>query len=329
MANPKNQPSLADIHAAAGRLRDVVVRTPLVPLHSYDNRRDILLKPELLQPIGSFKLRGIFNAVAALSSEARAAGLSTTSSGNTAQALAWSARYFGTSARSLMPENAPQSKVDAFRNYGGEPVLVSREELFAYMRDHGWEAEPYSFVHPWTERDVMAGNGTIGLEILEDCPNVQSIFVPVGGGGLIGGIGSAVKAVRPDVRIIAVEPEGCCALKASFNAGRPMSAPCDTICDGVAVPLVVPDVFEVLSRVVDEVVLVSEDDVKSAMKRLGLRNRLIVEGSAALAPAAAMRMSQAERGLSVCIVTGGSIDPELHAAIMGDPTVPPLEPVTA
>lgn len=328
MSTPRNQPTIDEIRDAAERLRGVAVHTPLLPLHTYDNQRDILLKPECLQPIGSFKLRGIFNAVASLPAERRAAGLSTTSSGNTAQALAWSGRYFGVSSRSLMPEYAPVSKIDAMRAYGGTPELVSGSELFRYMEEHAWEQEPYAFVHPWTERAVMAGNGTIGLEILEDCPEVQSIFVPVGGGGLIGGIGTAIKALKPDVRIIAVEPEGCCALKTSLDAGRPMSAPCSTICDGVAVPLVVPEVYAVLSRIVDRVVLVSEDAIKATIKRLALRNKLVVEGSAALAPAAAMAIPFEQRGISVCIVTGGSIDPELHASIMGDPAIAALNPTT-
>lgn len=329
MSAPINQPTIDEIRAAAERLRGIAVRTPLVPLHAYDNRRDILLKPECLQPIGSFKLRGIFNAVASLPAERRAAGLSTTSSGNTAQALAWSARYFGVSARSLMPEYAPISKVEAMRAYGGTPVLVSGAELFRYMEEHGWEREPYAFIHPWTERDVIAGNGTIGLEILEDCPEVETIFVPVGGGGLIGGIGTAVKALKPSVRIIAVEPEGCCALKTSLEAGRPMSAPCETICDGVAVPLVAPEVFTLLSRIVDAVVLVTDDEVKATIKRLGLRNKLVAEGAAALAPAAAMKTRHADRGTSVCLVTGGSIDPDFHAAIMTDPLITPLDRVDA
>jgi threonine dehydratase len=312
------RPSLDEMYAARKRLEGVAVRTPLVPLHTHDNQRDILLKLETLQPIGSFKLRGIFNAVAARTPEQRAAGLSTTSSGNTAQALAWSARYFGTTARSLMPETAPISKVRAFEAYGGTPVLVPGAEVFRFMAEHGWEEEPYTFIHPWTE---MAGAGTIGLEILEDCPDVETIFVPVGGGGLIGGIGSAVKALRPDVKIVAVEPEGCCALHTSLQAGRPMQVPCQTICDGVAVPLVIPEVFEVLSEIVDRTMLVTDDAVKAVIKRLALRNKLVVEGSAALATAAALATPIEERGQSVCIVTGGSIDPELLVSIISDPKI--------
>lgn len=312
------RPTLADIRAAAARLQGVTLRTPLVPLHSYDNSRDILLKPENLQPIGSFKLRGIFNAVAARTPEQREAGLSTTSSGNTAQALAWSARYFGTTARSLMPETAPVSKVRAMEAYGGNPVLIPGSEVFRFMQEELWNDEPLTFIHPWRE---MAGAGTIGLEILEDCPEVETIFVPVGGGGLIGGIGSAVKALKPSVRVVAVEPEGCCAYFQSRAAGHPVLVSCSTFCDGVAVPIVIPDVFDVLQEVVDKSILVSEDAVKSALKRIVLRNKLVAEGSAALSVAAALATPIEERGQTVCIVTGGSIDPEVLASIITDPVI--------
>jgi threonine dehydratase len=313
-----DRPTLADVHAAAERLHGVAARTPTVPLHAYDGQGDIFLKLENLQPIGSFKLRGIFNAVAALPEERRAAGISTTSSGNTAQALAWSGSYFGVESRSLMPENAPESKVEAMRAYGGTPVLVTREHLFDYMANHGWDEEPYAFIHPWIDPVVMAGAGTIGLEILEDVPDVETIFVPVGGGGLSSGVGTTIKALRPDIRIVAVEPEGCCALSQSLEAGKPVSVTCDTICDGVAVPLVVPEVFDILKDIVDDVVLVSDDDVKRTIKRLALRNKIVTEGAGALATTAAINTPVTQRGKSVAIVTGGSVDPDFLAAILTD-----------
>jgi len=316
-----DRPTLDDIHAATERLRGVAVRTPLVPLHAYDGSADIFLKLENLQPIGSFKLRGIFNAVAALSPEQRAAGISTTSSGNTAQALAWSGGYFGVTSRSLMPENAPESKIEAMRSYGGTPVLVTREHLFDYMANHGWNDEPYAFIHPWIDPVVMAGAGTIGLEILEDLPDVETVFVPVGGGGLSSGIGTAIKATKPGVRIVAVEPEGCCALSQSFEAGKPVSVTCNTICDGVAVPLVVPEVYEILRDVIDDVVLVSDDDVKKTIKRLALRNKIVTEGAGALATTAALQTPASSRGKTAAIVTGGSVDPDFLAAILTDPTL--------
>ncbi|MEE9180184.1 MAG: pyridoxal-phosphate dependent enzyme, partial [Vicinamibacteria bacterium] len=213
------RPSLEDIRRAADRIRDVIVETPLVPLHSFESTSDILLKPEIHQVVTSFKLRGVFNAVASLSDEERQKGLSTVSAGNTAQALAWAARYFGVPARSLMPESAPRSKIEAVRAYGATPVLVPVDELFRYLREHGWESEPYAYIHPWTDQNVMLGHASIGLEVFADCPDVDSVFVSVGGGGLIAGVASALKALKPSVKVIAVEPEGCPSLHASFEAG--------------------------------------------------------------------------------------------------------------
>ena len=199
------RPSLENIRQAADRIRDVIVETPLVPLHSFESTSDILLKPEIHQAVTSFKLRGVFNAVASLSDEERQKGLSTVSAGNTAQALAWAARYFGVPARSLMPESAPRSKIEAVRAYGATPVLVPVDELFRYLREHGWESEPYAYIHPWTDRNVMLGHASIGLEVLADCPDVDSVFVSVGGGGLIAGVASALKALKPSVKVIAVD----------------------------------------------------------------------------------------------------------------------------
>lgn len=312
------RPSLDDIRAAAGRLAGVAVRSPLVPLHSYTNDRSTLLKLENLQPIGSFKLRGIFNAVASRSPEQRARGLSTTSSGNTAQALAWCGRYFGVPARSLMPDTAPAAKIQAMEAYGGTPILVPGADVFRFMMDRAWESEPYAFIHPWTE---MAGAGTIGLEILEDCPDVDTIIVPIGGGGLSGGVGSAVKALKPSVRMILAEPVGCPTVFESRKAGKPTTVECSTICDGVAVPIVIPEVFEVLQEVADDVVLVTDDAVMSAMKRLALRNKVIAEPSAALSVAAALSIPSAERGTTVCVITGGSIDPAFFARLLTDESI--------
>lgn len=312
------RPSLDDIRAAAARLEGIVVRTPLIPLHSYGEPSSIYLKPETLQPIGSFKLRTVFNAVAAKTEEERARGLSTTSAGNTAQALAWTARYFGTSARSLMPETAPETKVRAMEAYGGTPVLVPGAEVFRFMTEEGWKDEPYTFIHPWRE---MAGSATIGLEIVEDMPDVERVYVPVGGGGLIGGVGSAIKALRPEIKVIGVEPEGCCAFTQSLAAGEPVSVTCQTICDGVAVPLVLPDVFEVLRSVVDETVLISDRDAKAAVKRLALRNKLVAEPAGGLAVAAALAATGDTTGKSVCIISGGSINADLLAEILTDPAL--------
>lgn len=311
-----DRPSLAEFEAAAEGLRSILAATPLLPLHGDGGDPRILIKPETFQHVGSFKLRGVYHCVASMDAARRAAGLSTVSAGNTAQALAWCGHHFGVSARSLMPEGAPASKIDKVRGYGGTPVLVPREEVFRFMREHLWEAEPYAFVHPWTDRDVMVGHGTMGLEILAECPDVDTVYLPVGGGGLLGGVGSALRAAGSGVRIVAVEPASCPALHASLAAGRPAEVACQTICDGVAVPYITAEMFPLLSELVDDVVLVTEEEVHAAIRRLALRDHLVAEGAGALAVAAALKTPEAERGLSVCPLTGGSIDGEKLAAIL-------------
>lgn len=302
------KPTLEHVHEAMARIQDVIVHTPLVPLRPSDRHPNILLKPEIHQAVGSFKLRGVFNAAASMTADERERGLSTVSAGNTAQAVGWCGRYFGVPARSVMPENAPQTKIDAVRAYGATPVLVPGDELFRYMREHGWESEPYSFIHPWTDARVMTGHGSMALEIFGDRPDVQTVFIPVGGGGLIGGVASTLKQLNPDVRVIGVEPEDCCALNTSFEAGHAVAAPCQTMSDGVAVPYLTDEMYPLLREIVDEVVLVSEDATKQAIRQLALENKMIVEGAGALAAAAAIAYPAEKRGASVAIVTGGGID---------------------
>ncbi len=305
-----------EIREAALRLRSVAVRTPLVPLHSSGEREDILLKLEIHQPVTSFKIRGVYNAVALFDPSERAKGLSTVSAGNTAQALAWCGRHFGVPARSVMPDSAPASKIDAVCRLGGEPVLLPVAEVFRYLKERLWEEEPYAFVHPWTNRDVMIGHGTIGFEIVADLPDVETVYVPVGGGGLLGGVGAALRSLRPGVRVVAVEPAGCPSLHESFRRGEPAEVECKTICDGVAVPYITEEMYPILRAVASDVVLVPEQAVRQTIRRLALGNRIVVEGSGALALAAALATPAEERGRTVCLVTGGSISTELLLDIL-------------
>jgi threonine dehydratase len=311
-----DRPSINEFKAAANSLEPIIVHTPLIPYRGGDHDTKILLKPEILQAVNSFKLRGVFNAVASLSAEEKARGVSTVSAGNTAQALAWSARYFATSAHCIMPETAPLPKIEAVKAYGGIPVLIPMSEVFRFLKEHLWEKESYSFIHPWTNRQVMIGHGGLGLEIMDDAPDVDSVFIPVGGGGLLSGVGSAIKAVNPSVRIYAVEPEGCPALHSSIDQGQPMTVECKTICDGVAVPYITDEMFPLLNELIDDVLLVSERSVRAAIRSILWHNKMVAEPAGALALAAALQVPPKQRGKSVCLVTGGSIGFELMMEIL-------------
>ena len=306
--NRPSPPTVEEVKHAEQVLRSVCAPTPLVPWHSFADASGLMLKLEVHQPVTSFKVRGIYYAVAQMDETQRQRGLSTVSAGNTAQALAWVGSRFGVSVRSIMPDTAPQEKIEAVKSYGGTPVLVPREEGFRFVGGRLWEREPYAFVHPWIDRNVMIGHGTLGLEILRECPQLDTLFVPVGGGGLMAGVGTVVKALQPNVQVVAVEPSACAALHASLAAGRPLAVDCETICDGVAVPYMTEEVFHILSSVVDRVDLVSDDEVTSTVKRLLLRNKVLAEPSGALACTAAFRVPASNRGRAVCVVTGGSVD---------------------
>ncbi len=311
-----DRPTLSEIRAAANRLESIIVHTPLIAYHGGDDEPQILLKPEIFQAVNSFKLRGVFNAVASLSPEEKNRGVSTVSAGNTAQALAWSARHFGISARSIMPDTAPLPKIEAVKAYGGIPLLQPISEVFRFLQEHLWEQEPYSFIHPWTNRQVMIGHGSLGLEIMDDAPDIDTVFIPVGGGGLLSGVGSAIKAINSAVRIFAVEPEGCPALRSAVDHGRPITVECKTICDGVAVPYITDELYPLLNELIDDVILVSERSVRRAIRLMLLGNKMLSEPSGALALAAAQKVDSSRRGKCVCLVTGGSISFDLMLEIL-------------
>lgn len=314
---PVNPPSLDDIRIAEERLKGIIVRTPLLQLDSPKKTGDILIKPEVLQPTGSFKIRGVYNWVASLTPTECKKGFSTFSAGNTAWSLGYAAQIYGVSCRSILPEYAPANKVEALRNLGVETLLVSFDEMIKWVFAEGWKRESYAFLHPWTEPKMIAGHGTIGLEIIEDLPDVQTVFVPVGGGALIAGVGGAIKELKSSVRIVGVQTESYPSLQASFQAGKPVWIdPKPTICDGVAVPFVADQMYPLLRKIVDDVVTVPEEKVKAAIKQLMLKNKLIVEGAGALSIAAALEMPAEKRGKTICLVTGGSIGPEALSMII-------------
>lgn len=314
---PVEAPSIGAIEEAARRLEGTIVRTPLLPLVSHEGETGIYLKPETLQPIGSFKVRGVGNWALSLSDEAAARGLSTTSAGNTAQAVGYMARELGVPSRSLVPETLHEGKRRAIEAYGTELVGVSMTDLMIYMFEEAWREESYSYLNPWGEPLMISGHGTIGLEIHEDLPDVDSVFVPVGGGALLSGVAAALKAIESSVRVYAVQAEVNSALAAAFKAGGPVWIDWhDTIVEGASTPVITHNMYPMLRELVDEVVLVSESEVKAAMRRLALGDKLVTEGAGAASLAAALKVPLSERGSSVCVVSGGSVDPSLLAELV-------------
>jgi threonine dehydratase len=309
--------SLTAIEAAAKTLRPMVVHTPLVPLRGVPGADGIFIKPEIHQVVGSFKIRGVLHWAMSLEEQRRRSGLSTVSAGNTAQALAWAGRHLGVPARSLMPETAPRTKIEAVERLGGTAKLVPMAELFRFMQERLWEQEPYAYIDPWREPLLHVGHGTLGLEIMEDLPAVGTVYVPVGGGGLIAGVASAVKARSPRTRIVAVEPAALASLHESLRTGKASKVEGKTICDGVAVPFVTDEMFPLLQELVDDTALVSEEDVLRGVRLLALENKIVSETSGALAVIAAVARRDQDPQPSVAIVTGGSIDTPRLLEILG------------
>jgi threonine dehydratase len=305
---------LARIREAAEMIAGKVHRTPLLSARGLGARAGVALylKCENLQKTGSFKPRGALNKVLALSPEERARGLVTVSAGNHAQAVAWAARIAGTSCTVVMPTAAPASKIDATRGYGAEIVLhEDRATLFdrlAEVRD----ARGLSFVHPFDDPEIAAGAGTTGLEILEDLPDVDVILVPVGGGGILSGIASAAREIRPSVRVVGVELAEGPGLGPALAAGKPVTVtrPWGTIADGMTPPFVGTLAVEVAKEAVDDVVGVSETEIVEAMKLLMTRAKLYVEGAGAAATAAllAEKVRVPAGAKVVAVVSGGNVD---------------------
>jgi threonine dehydratase len=300
--------ALDEIRRARERLGDDVLRTPLVQLDE-----NVWLKLENLQPIGSFKLRGALSAIRAASADELAGGVVTASAGNMAQGVAWAAREAGVRARIIAPDNAPQTKLDAVERLGGEVIRVPHEVWWQTMVERRYEGVDGFFVHPVEDDAVMAGNGTIGLELCEDLAAFDTVIIPWGGGGLTTGIASAVKALRPQVRVVTAEPETAAPLAASVRAGAPTDIEFVTsFVDGAGGRALLPTMWEHARELVDEAVAVPLDDVREAVRLLASRARVVAEGAGALAFAAA----QGREGRSVCIVSGGNIDAAVLAEIL-------------
>jgi threonine dehydratase len=299
---------LADIRAARERIAGAAVRTPLVRLNSDDPDAEIYLKLECLQPIGSFKIRGASNAMALTSHEALARGVWTASAGNMAQGVAWNARRLGVACTVVVPEGAPQTKLAAVKRMGGTIVAVPHDEWFDTFRTHTREGIEGLFVHAFSDDAVMAGNGTIGLEVLEDLPDVDAIVVPFGGGGLVSGIASAVRALRPKTKIFAAEASTSAPLAASLAKGAATEIKHQrSFVDGIGGPRVFPEMFTLAQELLDGVVVSSLEEIASAIRLMVERNRVVAEGAAGASVAAAIA-GRTGRGKIVCIVSGGNID---------------------
>jgi threonine dehydratase len=311
---------IAAIREAAARLQPHLDRTPVLSARALGERAGVrlFLKAESLQKTGSFKPRGALNVVLTLTAEARARGLVTVSAGNHAQAVAWAARVVGVPCTVVMPSDAPRSKVEAVRGYGASIIAhADRATLFDRLREEQARSGA-AFVHPFDDPAGLAGAGTVGLELLEQAPDLDAVLVPIGGGGLMAGVACAVKALKPTCRVIGVELAEGPGMTPALAAGKPVPVPRPkTLADGLTPPFVGAIPLEVARRHVDEIVLVSEDDIALAMRAFFERARLVVEGSGAAATAALLgkRVTLPPGTRVAAIVSGGNVDPERFAAL--------------
>jgi len=317
--------TLNDIQLARERIRNVAIRTPLVLCPHHQSERRLYFKPENFQPMGAFKLRGAYNAVASLSAEERQRGVVAHSSGNHAQAVAYAARALEVKAVIVIPENAPRIKIEKTKEYGAEVVLVgnSSEERIARTKALT-EERGLIPVPPYDDERVMAGQGTMGLEILEDLPEVGLVLVPISGGGLISGVAAALKLSNPDVRVVGVEPELAADARESLRSGQLVSYSAAqtsrTIADGLRVQQLGELTWPHIQAYVDDIVAVSEDEIRQAMRALALNAKLIAEPSGAV-PFAAWLYHQPELPTAkknVAVISGGNVEPSMLATILGE-----------
>ena len=281
---------------------------------------EIYLKLENLQPIGSFKIRGAYNAMAEATRERLAAGVLTTSAGNMAQGVGWAARELGIPFTVIVPDHAPETKLAAIERLGGTYVKVPFDRWWQALEERSYPGVEGLFVHPVEDEPVMAGNGTIGLEILEDLPDPDTVIVPWGGGGLLVGIASAVKALRPETEVQAVELETAAPLTASLAAGEPREIDYRaSFVDGAGARALLPKMWALGRPLVDDSHVVSLDETAAAVRLLAERVRIVAEGAGALAVAAALS-GRAGGGKIVCIVSGGNIDASVLATILAGET---------
>ena len=310
--------SLAAVRDAARHIYAVAARTPLVPLDLGPEAPRIYLKLETLQPIGSFKIRGAFNAVRQLTPEQRAEGVWTVSAGNAAQGVALAARALGARCSVMVIDTAPRTKVGAIERLGAQIVTATYEECWRTVEQHGSDRMQGVFVHPFDDDRFIAGNGTLALEIVEDLPEVDAVVAAVGGGGLVGGIGSALAELKPGAKVYAAEPVTAAPLHGSLAQGRASAFPGwqASFVDGAGGRSVLPGMWPLLREVVAASIVVSLEEVADAMRTVAERARVIAEGAAGCAVAAALT-GRAGRGPLVAVVSGGNIDLSRFALVVG------------
>lgn len=319
MSDPVRPITLDDIRAAQARIAGTVLRTPLVPLELGAGYPDIRLKLENLQPINAYKLRGAANAVAMLTDEERKRGVWTISAGNAGQGVAYAARAAGVPCTVVAIDTAPESKKARMEALGAKLLLMPFDRCWQAMEDRAFPGVEGTFVHPFDDRNFIAGNATIGLEILEDAPDVAAAIGGVGGGGLVVGLGSAIKALKPAVKVYGAEPETAAPAALSFEKNSPQVFERWTasFVDGAGGKSVFPRMWERMKPVVDGVIVVSLEETKTAMRLMAEKARIISEGAGAL-PLAAALTGRAGDGPIVCVVSGGNIDLNKFAQLIGE-----------
>jgi threonine dehydratase len=301
-------PTLEQIREARGAIAGSAMRTPLVRLNVLDAPAEIYLKLENLQPIGSFKIRGATNAIGRLPREQLARGVLTASAGNMAQGVAWCARERGIPCTVIAPEAAPETKIKAIERLGGRVIKVPFEEWWRTFERRAYPGIDATFIHAFDDLDVMAGNGVIALEILEDLTDVDAIVIPWGGGGLTCGIATAVRALKPNCRLYAAEVATGAPLAASLAARSPQVVDYrPSFVDGIASKTVFPQMLERAQQLIDGAIVVELEEVAAALRLIAERNRAIAEGAGAT-PVAAALSGKAGAGKIVCVVSGGNID---------------------
>ncbi len=307
---------LDEITAAAQRVADYALRTPLVRFQAASSEANVYLKLENLQPIGAFKIRGACNKILTSREQALDEGVFTASAGNMAQGVAWMARRLEIPCSVIVPDHAPEAKLKPLRRMGAEIVKVTFDEWWQLILSDDSDALPGVYVHPVSDPAVMAGNGTIGLEILDDLPEVETVVIPYGGGGLSCGIASALRAHKPDVRVYACEVATAAPLAASWEAGEPVEIDYQaSFVDGIGGKSVLPSMWPRARSLLDGSLVVDLEQVADAIRRLLESNKVVAEGAGA-APVAAARSGLAGSGNIVCVVSGGNLDPEKLAKIL-------------